>query len=47
VTVSAGPPTTIVDTATVSASTSDPNGTNNSATASTTTPVGLQHFEVD
>lgn len=48
VTVDLGAPVTmIVDTATVTATTSDPVPGNESATATTSTPVSLQSFEVD
>jgi uncharacterized repeat protein (TIGR01451 family) len=48
ITIDSGAPvTTIVDTATVSSTTSDPAPGNESATASTSTPVSLQSFEVD
>ena len=43
----AAPPTTVVDTATVSSATTDPTPGNASASASTTTPVSLQSFEVE
>ncbi|UXI66242.1 hypothetical protein N4264_15955 [Tahibacter amnicola] len=41
------PPSTIVDVATVTSTTTDPNTGNESATAMTSTPVSLQSFEVD
>ncbi|TDR41138.1 putative repeat protein (TIGR01451 family) [Tahibacter aquaticus] len=48
VTVNPGAPVTmIVDTATVSSATGDPATGNESATATTSTPVSLQSFEVD
>ncbi len=48
VTIDSGAPVTmIVDTATVSSTTSDPAPGNESATATTSTPVSLQSFEVD
>lgn len=48
VTIDTGlPPTMITDTASVTAATPDPASGNSSATASTTTPVSLQSFEVD
>ncbi|HSX61761.1 MAG TPA: Calx-beta domain-containing protein [Tahibacter sp.] len=48
VTIDTGlPPTMIVDTASVTSATPDPTPGNDSATASTTTPVSLQSFEVD
>ena len=43
----AAPPTMIVDTASVSSTTADPNPGNEAATATTSTPVMLQSFEVD
>lgn len=43
----AAPPTMIVDTAIVSSATADPAPGNESATATTSTPVMLQSFEVD
>jgi hypothetical protein len=43
----AAPPATIVDVATVTSATTDPTPGNESASASTTTPVSLQKFEVD
>jgi uncharacterized protein len=48
VTVDIGlPPSMIVDTANISAKTSDSQDNNNEAEATTTTPVSLQSFEVD
>jgi uncharacterized repeat protein (TIGR01451 family) len=48
VTVDIGlPPTMIVNTANVTASTTDPSPGNESASASTSTPVSLQSFEID
>lgn len=43
----AAPPTMIVDTVNVTATTSDPQPNNGSATATTSTPVSLQSFSVD
>jgi uncharacterized repeat protein (TIGR01451 family) len=43
----AAPPTMIVDTANIASTTADPANANNSATATTSTPVSLQSFRVD